>query len=77
MRIVKLSDLHNAEMFGTCAECGENSDNGQLYRIVTECIDGPHIAYHSLCLCDDCLKKLKGQIDEIYDGEGLNDKENN
>lgn len=62
MKIVKLSTLKNAEKFGTCAECGKNSDEAALYRIVTDTRAGSHTYHNSLCLCKDCMRMLQKQI---------------
>ncbi|MDY6280483.1 MAG: hypothetical protein SPL63_10235 [Roseburia faecis] len=65
MQIVKLSTLQHAERFGTCAECGKNSDEAELYRIVTDTRAGSHTYHNSLCLCGDCMRTLLKQIKEV------------
>lgn|GEM_PF-1492359 len=65
MKIVKLSNLSGAERFGTCAECGKNSDEAELYRIVTDTRAGSHTYHNSLCLCNECLNTLKKQLEEV------------
>lgn len=65
MKIVKLSNLSNAERFGTCAECGKNSDEAELYRIVTDTRAGSHTYHNSLCLCGDCMRTLLKQMEEV------------
>jgi len=65
MKIVKLSTLKNAEKFGTCAECGKNSDAGDLYRIVTETKTGARTFHSSLCLCGKCMRILQKQMGEV------------
>lgn len=65
MRIVKLSTLKHAEKFGTCAECGKNSDEAELYRIVTDTRAGSHTYHNSLCLCGDCMHTLLKQMEEV------------
>lgn len=65
MKIVKLSNLSHAERFGTCAECGKNSDEAALYRIVTDTRAGSHTYHSSLCLCGKCMRILQKQMGEV------------
>lgn len=65
MQIVKLSTLQHAERFGTCAECGKNSDEAELYRVVTDTRAGSHTYHNSLCLCGDCMHTLRKQMEEV------------
>lgn len=65
MYIVKLSTLQHAERFGTCAECGKGSDDGDLYRIITETKAGTRTFHNSLCLCGNCMHTLLKQMGKV------------
>jgi len=75
MRIVKLSQLQKAEKFGTCAECGKNSDCGDLYRIVTETKAGIRTFHSSLCLCGACMRTLQKQMGEVLAEQNSHDED--
>lgn len=75
MHIVNLSTLQHAERFGTCAECGKNSDEAALYRIVTDTRAGSHTYHNSLCLCEDCMRTRLKQTGEVLPGQDDHDKD--
>jgi hypothetical protein len=65
MVIRKINDLSNAERFGTCAECGVNTDEAEIYRITTETKAGTQTYHNSICFCGSCLKKLRKELNGI------------
>ena len=62
MKIVRLADLHGAEKYGSCNECGKDSDSAELYRIITECQAGERTYHSSICLCKGCLAVMLATI---------------
>lgn len=65
--IQKSSELNGAQKFGQCINCGVNSKDADIYKIMFQLsdLDDNENSRSTINICYKCMKKLNKQMREV------------